>query len=139
MLQSPISWCSKKENVVALSSCEVEYIASTETACQCLWLSTLLDEMKLEYLKPIQLLVDKKSAISLSKKSMCHRRSKHIETKFHLMRDQVSKGKLELVHCPTEEQVTNIFTKITQTKHIRKTQKFVGISTFRKSRFKGEC
>jgi len=49
----PVSWCSKKQNVVALSSCEVEYIASVEAACQCLWLESVLEELKLNYRKPV--------------------------------------------------------------------------------------
>ncbi|XP_017423576.1 uncharacterized mitochondrial protein AtMg00810-like [Vigna angularis] len=48
-----ISWCSRKQNVVALSSCEVEYIASAETACQSTWLEAILDELKVEYKKPV--------------------------------------------------------------------------------------
>jgi len=72
--------------MVALSSYEVEYIAATEASCQCLWLETLFKELELKYEKPMQLLVDNKSAISLSKNLVFHGRSKHIETKFHFLR-----------------------------------------------------
>jgi len=84
-MNAPISWCSKKKNVVALSLCEVEYIAA-EATCQCSWLETLLEELKLEQKKPVQLFVDNKYAISLSKNPVFHGRSKHIETKFHFLR-----------------------------------------------------
>lgn len=102
---------STKQNVVALPSCEAEYIASVDTACQSAWIETILDVLKVEYKKQVQLLVDNKSAISLLKNPVSHGRSKHIETKYHYLRDRVSKGKLKLVFCPTEEQVANIFTK----------------------------
>ncbi|RDX77397.1 Copia protein, partial [Mucuna pruriens] len=95
-LDAPISWCSKKQSVVALSSCEAEYIGSAEAACQSLWLEALLEEMKLQYEKAVQMYVDNKSAISLSKNPVSHGKSKHIETKYHFLRDQVSKGNLKI-------------------------------------------
>lgn len=59
----------------------------------------------------MQLLVDNKSTISLSKNPVFHGRSKHIETKFHFLRDEVSKWRLELIHCSTKEKIVDIFTK----------------------------
>ncbi|RDX77426.1 Copia protein, partial [Mucuna pruriens] len=87
-LDAPISWCSKKQSVVALSSCEAEYIGSVEAACQSLWLEALLEEMKLQYERPVHMYVDNKSVISLSKNPVSHGKSKHIETKYHFLRDQ---------------------------------------------------
>lgn len=84
---APISWCSKKQSMVALSSCEAEYVANAETTCQSAWLEAILDELKIEYKKLVQLLVDNKSATSLSKNPVSHGRSKHIETKFHYLRN----------------------------------------------------
>jgi len=55
--------------------------------------------------------VDNKSAISLSKNPISHGKSKHIETKYHFLRDQVSKGRLELVYCSTNDHVADVFTK----------------------------
>lgn len=57
------------------------------------------------------MLVDNKSAIDLAKHLVAHGRSKHIETRFHFLRDQVTRGKLELVHCPIEDQLADLFTK----------------------------
>jgi len=54
---------------------------------------------------------DSKYAIDLAKHPVSHERSKHIETRFHLLRDQVNKGKLEIMHCKTEEQVADLLTK----------------------------
>ena len=110
-LKAPISWCSKKKTVVTLSSCEAEYIAATEANCQCVWLESMLDDLKLDHVKPMQLCVDNQSTINLAKNSISHGRSKHIETKFHFLREQVGKGKLEVKHCNTKKKVTDIFTK----------------------------
>jgi len=59
----------------------------------------------------MELRVDSKSAIDLAKHLVAHGRSKHIETHFHFLRDQVNKGKLEVEHCKTEEQVADLLTK----------------------------
>lgn len=103
-LDGPISWSSKKQSVVALSSCEAEYIAACSAACQALWLRSLLEEMHLWSGGVMQLLVDNQSAINLAKNPISHGRSKHIETKYHFLRDQVTKGKLELIFVKSELQ-----------------------------------
>ena len=108
---SPISWCLKKHSVVALSTCEAEYIAAAMAACQALWLEALMEELNLRNCNPMRLLMDNKSRIDLAKHPVAHGRSKHIETKFHFLRDQVSKEKLELEFCRSEDQVADILTK----------------------------
>ncbi|XP_047167115.1 secreted RxLR effector protein 161-like [Vigna umbellata] len=94
---APISWSSTKELVVALFSCEVEYIAACEATCQAVWLDSLMKELKIEGRGKVRLLVDNKSAIYLTKHPTSYGRSKHIETRFHFIREQVSKRKLEVV------------------------------------------
>ncbi|XP_019418504.1 PREDICTED: uncharacterized protein LOC109329279 [Lupinus angustifolius] len=93
---APISWSSKKQEVVALSTCEVEYIAACNATCQGLWLTSLMAELKCGEDMKIELRVDNKSAINLAKNPVSHGRIKHIETKFHFLRDQVGKKKVKL-------------------------------------------
>ncbi|KAD5507479.1 hypothetical protein E3N88_15182 [Mikania micrantha] len=88
---SLISWSSHKQKSVALSSCEAEFIAATVEA--------------------VILYVDNKSAISLMKNPVFHERSKHIDTRFHFIRDQVEKGEIVVKHVPTEKQRADILTK----------------------------
>ena len=111
LFNCPISWCSKKQTVVALSTCEAEYISACYAACQGIWLQSLLHEMKIEIDDEVELMVDNKSAINLAKNPIAHGRSKHIETKFHFLRDQVSKGRIKLTYCKTENQVADVLTK----------------------------
>ena len=106
-----ISWCSKKQSVVALSSCEAEYIAASMSACQAIWLEALLDELKVKSENGMLLMVDNKSAISLAKNPVAHGRSKHIETRFHYLRDQVYNGRLRLDFCRSADQLVDILTK----------------------------
>ena len=72
--------------IVALSSCEAEYVAATTTTCQGIWLARLIGELMNEEMISMTLMVDNKSAIALSKNPVFHNRSKHIETKFHFIR-----------------------------------------------------
>jgi hypothetical protein len=76
-----ISWQSVKQKVVALSSCEAEYIATTTAATQALWLSRLLGELLGRKVDVVELKVDSKSALALAKNPVFHDRSKHIRMK----------------------------------------------------------
>ncbi|PNX70374.1 cationic amino acid transporter 1-like protein, partial [Trifolium pratense] len=108
---APISWCSRKEPVVALSTCEAEYIAASLSACQGVWLSNLIIEISNVECSSVTLKVDNLSAINLAKNSVAHGRSKHIEMRFHYLREQVSNGRLKLEHCRTELQIADVLTK----------------------------
>ncbi|KAG4924311.1 hypothetical protein JHK87_049851 [Glycine soja] len=102
---------SKKQLVVALSTCETKYIASCSAACQALWHSSLINELKVSSDEAVELIVDNKSAIDLAKNPISHGRSKHIDTKFHFLKDQVSKGIVKLRNCRSKVQLADIMTK----------------------------
>lgn len=124
---APISWGSKKESVVALSSCEAEYVAASTSACQAVWLDALMQEMKMKIPGPIRLLIDNKLTINLANHPISHGRSKHIETRFHFLRDQVNKDKLLLEYCRTDLQVADIFTKPLKKDRFEELRKKMGI------------
>jgi hypothetical protein len=108
---NPITRQSSKQKVVALSSCEAEYIAASAAACQGVWLACLMGELlDMEVSAPL-LMVDNKVAISLIKKPVLHDRSKHIETKFHYIRECVERGLIKVDFISTEEQLGDIRTK----------------------------
>jgi hypothetical protein len=85
--KSPVSWQSTKQRVVALSSCEAEYIAAATAACQGVWLARLLSELKDSEVRVLVLRVDNMSTISLIKTPVHHDRSKHIDVRYHLIRE----------------------------------------------------
>jgi hypothetical protein len=122
-----ISWSSKKQPVTALSSCEAEYVAGSYAACQLIWLESLIMELKCDLVKPVQLLIDNQSAINLAKNPVSHGRSKHIETRFHFLREQVISGRIELLHCPTKEQLADGFTKAMKLDRFEDLRKCLGI------------
>ena len=108
---NPISWISRKQKVVALSSCEAEYIAAASAACQGIWLESLRADFLSESSQKIKLKVDNKSAISLCKNPVYHERSKHIDTRYHFIRECVEEGKVEVEHIRTNNQLADILTK----------------------------
>lgn len=107
----PITWVSQKQRVVALSSCEAEYVAATAAACQGVWLGRMLDELIGGGTVRAVLKVDNKSAIALAKNPVYHERSKHIDTKYHFIHDCVQRGDIAVEHVQTEEQLADILTK----------------------------
>ncbi|GAU50842.1 hypothetical protein TSUD_232190 [Trifolium subterraneum] len=129
---SPISRSSRKQSIVALSSCEAQYVAAAQAACQAVWLESLLDELKIKYVKPVKLNVDNKSAISLARNPIAHGRSKHIEIKYHFLRDQVSKEKLTVEYCKTDVQIAHILTKPLRADRFKELRKMLGITQMEK-------
>lgn len=131
MLQgAPISWSSKKQSIVALSSCEAEYVAGSFASCQANWLQNVLEELMIKLKPPIKLLIDNKSAINLAKNPIAHGKSKHIETRFHYLRDQVNKCKIKVEYCSTLNQVADIFTKLVKRAQFLKVRRELGVVCF---------
>jgi hypothetical protein len=106
-----VSWQSQKQRVVSISSCEAEYVAATTAACQGIWLARLLGEIKVEDARSVVLNVDNKSTISLSKNPVFHDRSKHIEIRYHFIRECVENGKVQIEFVRSEEQLADVLTK----------------------------
>lgn len=106
-----ITWQSQKQKVVALSSCEAEYIAATTAACQGVWLARLLAELKGEEADAVTLNVDNQSAIQLSKNPVFHDRSKHIETRYHYIRECIEEDRVKIEFVSTNDQLADILTK----------------------------
>ena len=109
---APISWCSKLQSTVAISSMEAEYMAAFFAVQEVVWLKGVLSEMDLGYGQPVPLLIDNQSAIRLAKNPMYHKRSKHIEIKWHWLREKVGEQNLvELVYVRSADNTADIFTK----------------------------
>ena len=106
-----VSWSSQKQSIVALSSCEAEYIAATSATCQAVWMSRLLGELMRNEVTKAKLLVDNQSAITLSKNPIHHNRTKHIDTRYHFVRQCVEDKKIEIDFVRTKDQLADIFTK----------------------------
>jgi hypothetical protein len=108
---SLISWKSKKQPTVALSSCEAEYMAITYAIQEANFLTQLLADMTGMNKKSVDIFVDNQGAIMLAKNPVHHQRSKHIDIKYHYIRSQVKSEIINLHYIPSNENVADIFTK----------------------------
>ncbi|CAJ2635927.1 unnamed protein product [Trifolium pratense] len=106
-----ISWSSKKQPIVTLSTTEAEYVSAAAYACQGIWLKNVLNYLKMKQSECTLIYCDNSSSIKLSKNPIMHGRSKHIDVRFHFLRDLTKDGTIELVHCRSEEQLADLLTK----------------------------
>eukprot|EP00253_Pinus_taeda_P019723 PITA_19723 len=139
MSSGAISWASKKQPIVALSTVEAEYVAATSVACQAVWMRRMLRSLGQEQAKGTVIYCDNSTAIALSKNFVFHKRMKHIDTRFHYIRELVNNVEIVLVHCKTQEQVANILTKPLGQKSFEFLRKCLGMTDNPAVETKGEC
>nr|GEU46929.1 ribonuclease H-like domain, reverse transcriptase, RNA-dependent DNA polymerase [Tanacetum cinerariifolium] len=131
--ESPISWSTQKQATVALSSCESEFIAVTATATQALWLKKLLSKLTYSEEDKVTIRVDNKSAIALMKKPVFHGRSKHIDTKYHFIRECVEREDIQVEFVSEEYQKADILTKAISKINFLTMRQLVGLKDLRHS------
>jgi hypothetical protein len=107
---SLVSSSSRKQSSVAQSTTEAEYVAAASCCSQLLWITYTMSDFGEEYTH-VPLQCDSTSTISVAKNPVLHSKTKHIEVRYHFLRDNVEKGKIALIHVPTHDQLADIFTK----------------------------
>jgi hypothetical protein len=106
-----VTWSSKKQAIVALSSTEAEYMAQTHAAKELIWMRTILGELTSPFENPTTLNCDNQGAIALAKDNKFHARTKHIDIRYHFIREAVENGKINMQYIPTNDNIADIFTK----------------------------
>ena len=106
-----ILWSAKRQPTVTKSSTEAEYKALTAAAQELTWLSALLKDLDVSQFCPTLLHCDNLSSVYLSANPALHNRSKHFDTDFHYIREQVAFGLIETQHIPASLQLADVFTK----------------------------
>ncbi|KAK0603198.1 hypothetical protein LWI29_002398 [Acer saccharum] len=106
-----VSWSSKKQPIVTLSTTEAEFVAAADCACQAVWMRRILEKLSHAQDGCTTVMCDNSSTIKLSKNPVMHGRSKHIDVWFHFLRDLTRDGVVELVHCGSQDQVADLMTK----------------------------
>jgi hypothetical protein len=107
-----ISWSSRKQELIVLSTAEAEYIATTHAAKEGIWLRKLIGELFDDVvITPLTLYCDNQAAITLATTDNYHARTKHIDIHFHFIRHSVEMGVFKLIYCPTDDMVADILTK----------------------------
>ncbi|KAJ9535780.1 hypothetical protein OSB04_un001068 [Centaurea solstitialis] len=105
-----VSWDSKKQNCVSLSTAEAEYVAAASCCSQIIWMRTQLRDYGFKFDK-IPIYCDSNSAIAISCNPVQHTKTKHIDIRYHFIKDHVEKGTIELYFVNTEFQLADLFTK----------------------------
>ncbi|KAI0994923.1 hypothetical protein K3495_g13257 [Podosphaera aphanis] len=130
----PISWASRKQNSVATSTADAEYIAMAMFAKQGLWIAQILKDIKMqEHISTngntVQMLGDNQGALALAKNPHLHERSKHIDICYHFIRDLSEKGKIEVKYTSTVDMIANGMTKSLQKIAFQRFKNLMGIQT----------
>ncbi|GJQ95879.1 retrovirus-related pol polyprotein from transposon TNT 1-94 [Tanacetum coccineum] len=105
-----VCWSAKKQQSVAMSSAEPEYLAAAGCCVNILWVKSQLTDYDIIYEK-VPIFCDNTSAIAISNNPFLHSRTKHIDIRYHFIRDLILKGDIELYFIPTQYQLADIFTK----------------------------
>jgi hypothetical protein len=106
-----VSWQSQKQRVVVLSSYEAEYIAGVIASCQGVLLGRLLAEIRGEDIDTVTLKINNMSTIQLSRNHVFHERSKHIDTRYHYIRQCIEEGRVQVEAVNTNDQLADILMK----------------------------
>ena len=106
-----ISWLSKKQATVALSTAESEYIALSQAAQEAIWLRRLLQDIGMKFESPTQVNEDNQGAIAMAKNPVAHARTKHIDIRYHFVREAIQDKEIVVKYIPTHEMIADILTK----------------------------
>ena len=125
-----VSWSSKKQPTIALSSTEAEYKGAAMATCEIAWLHKLLQDLGQDDMKKVTLHCDNMSSIQLENNLVFHARTKHIEVHYHYVHEKVLAGHVDLVYVSTEEQVADIFTKCLGAKKLNRFRSMMGVQEY---------
>ena len=105
-----VSWATRKQNSVALSTAGAKYVAAASCCSQLFWIKQQLEDIGIKT-GCIPIMCDNTSAINMAKNPVQHKRTKYIDIRHHFLRDNVEKGFIIMKFCATEDQIVDIFTK----------------------------
>nr|GEU96520.1 retrovirus-related Pol polyprotein from transposon TNT 1-94 [Tanacetum cinerariifolium] len=122
-----VSWQSRLQKCVALSTTEAEYVASMEACKELLWLKRFLQELGFKQQR-YAVLCDNQSAIQLAKNSMFYKRTKHIDVRYHCIRDAIEDGMFELNKVHTDDNASDMLTKAVAREKLKICCSFAGMA-----------
>lgn len=106
-----VSWSSRLQSIVALSTTEAEYVAACTAGQEILWLRNFLGSLGYKFDAPSTLYMDNQSAVQVAKNPEHHGRMKHLDLRFYWLRNEVEKGRMRFVHIGTDKMPADIMTK----------------------------
>ncbi|KAM7489733.1 hypothetical protein LguiB_027217 [Lonicera macranthoides] len=130
------SWCSKKQEVIAQSTAEAEYVAAVAAVNQALWIRKLMIDLHMEQQEGTQIFVDNQAAISIANNLVFHGKTKYFKIKLYFLREVQREGEVQLIHCQTQNQSADILTKALPKSRYEFLRQKLGVCS---SRVKEEC
>jgi hypothetical protein len=109
--EGPIAWSSRKQTTVALSTMEAEYMALSDAIRELLSRVYIITELGILTIQPTIMYSDNQAAIAIARNEGDYRRAKHIDIRYHFIRNHLQNGRLELVYIPSEQQLADFLTK----------------------------
>ncbi|MCO5560421.1 hypothetical protein L7F22_014036 [Adiantum nelumboides] len=122
-----ITWSSKKQPTIALSSTKAKYRGAAVVVCKVAWLELLLGDLGIQVQRPVVIHCDNLSSIQLAQNPVFHARTKHIEVHYHFIKERVLDGSIDLTFVRTDEQVIDIFTKALGAGKLRRFRAMLGV------------
>jgi len=123
-----VAWRSRKQSIPANSTTEAEYVATAEATKEIVWLRKILEYLQVKQVHSTPLMIDNTSTIKLAKNPKFHHRTKHINTKYHLIRHHVEAKTIHLRHCSTNEKIVDIFTKALGREKLERFRTILGLT-----------
>jgi hypothetical protein len=103
-----ISWLSKKQATVALSTAEAEYVDLSSATQEAVWLRRLLSDLQASPSGPTKLMEDNQGAIAIARNPIAHARTKHIDIHHHFVREAVQEGTIDVCYCSTDDMIADL-------------------------------
>ena len=122
-----VSWWSKKQSIVSRSSAKAEYRAMASTTYELTWILHLLQDLHAKHDKPALMYCDNQVALHIAANPVFHKRSKHIEVDYHVVRNKILDGALKTFYVSTKDQLANVFTKALGVESFSKLIKRLGV------------
>ena len=111
MSGGPVSWLSKKQPLVSLSTSEAEYVALSMATQEAVWLRRLFADLQASLTEPTLVMEDNQGTIAMAKNPVSHVRTKHIDIRYHYVREAVQDCLISLSYCPTAQMIADLLTK----------------------------
>ena len=124
-----ISWLSKRQPSVTLSTAEAEYVALSTATQEAVWLRRMLAELQVKPEDPTVIMEDNTGAIAIAKNLVSHSRTKHIDIRYHYVREAVQDYLINLRYCLTEEMTADVLTKSLPRERFEKLRKNMGLDS----------
>lgn len=106
-----VSWASKKQDLVSLSTAEAKYIVAASNCTQVVWMKKMLKDIRVINDEPTIIYCDNSISINMPKNLVQLSKTKHVSIKYHYLREKVNEEKVKMEHVSTKEQIADIFTK----------------------------